>query len=275
MTFLATLIALLMERFFHWNQLRQWRWFFKYQKWVDAKIKLSNPGFILAVYTLPISLLVGIISYLFCGWLLGLVYLVFATAILFYCLGPNNLWAQVYQCMNELNQGDSRKALETAQKAFGISLPENTQSFHQAFLRELFIAVNQRIFAVIFWFAILGPLGAILYRTIELSTAVSPSVAAIAIKVIKILNWLPARIVSFLFALTGNFSKVFAHWKMAIKQGLNANDTVLINCGFAAIELSEAGPLPENGSVEKEALLLFDRTFVLALVILAVMTLLI
>jgi AmpE protein len=266
MTFLAILIALLLERFFHWTQLRQWRWYFKYQQLIDAKVKLTNPGLMLAAYVLPISLLVGLIGYLLSGWLLGLVYLVYATPVLFYCFGPNNLWAQTYQCMNEINQGDTRKALETAQKAFGITLPENAQDLHQVFLRELFIAVNQRIFAVVFWFMVLGPMGAVLYRTVELSTRVSPSVGEVANKTLKVLDWAPVRILAFLFALTGNFSKVFTRWKVAIKQGMSANDAILVDCGLAAIE---------NGNAEKEALQLFDRTFVLVLVILAVVILLI
>ena len=276
MIFIATLISLLIERFFHWGHLRQWRWFSIYQNKLNTKIGQLNPAIRLAIYVLPFVLVVGIISRVLTGWSYDIFHLVFATIVLLYCLGPGNLWAQAYQCLSELNKDDPRHAPEFAQTAFGIPLPENSQAFHQALLRVLFVAANQRIFAVIFWFAILGPMGAVLYRMVELcGSSPTSTVADFAIKTKKVLDWLPVRIFTFIFALTGHFSKVFARWKSGIQQGIDANDLVLVECGTAALDVVKDNRVPEDGSAEKEALLLFDRTLVLALVILAVIVLLV
>ena len=50
------------------------------------------------------------------------------------------------------------------------STPTTTDSasYHRDVTQAIFIKFNQNIFAVIFWFAILGPLGAVLYRAIDL-----------------------------------------------------------------------------------------------------------
>jgi len=275
MIFLSAVISLLMERFFHWNQVRQWQWFLGYQSWMGSKISHLNPALILAMTVLPFVFVTGIVGLFLSNCWHGIGYLIFSTIILFYCLGPQNLWAQAYQCLNELNKEDPREALESVQKAFGIALPENSQAFHQVFLRALFVAANQRIFAVICWFAVMGPMGAVLYRMIEICKSSSMPITVLATKVQTLLDWVPARIFAFLFALTGNFSKVFVLWKSIFKKELSSNEDVLSHCGMAALEISAANGVPENGSAEKEALLLFDRTFILALILLAILDLLV
>lgn len=275
MIFLATLIALLIERFFHWSQLRKWGWFLTYQNWINAKIKQSHPALILALYVLPFTFLIGLISYLLVNILLGAFFLVFATVVLLYCLGPGNLWAQAYQCLNDLNKDDPKEVLKCTKDAFGISLPENSQVFHQTFLQALFIAANKRIFSVIFWFAFLGPMGAFLYRAIEMcQTSSTPGVSALAIKSQKLLDWLPVRLFTFIFALTGHFSRVLTRWKQGMKEGIEQNDAVLADCGMAALDVTKDNKITENGSAEKEAMLLIDRTLILALTLLAIMALL-
>jgi AmpE protein len=226
MIFLATLITLLIERFFHWTHLRRWNWFTRYQNWVAAKLGNRHPALLLAIDVLPIALILGLMSYALCGWAYGIGHLILGTVVLLYCLGPNNLWDQTYQCLGQF----------------------------------------------IFWFALLGPMGAFLYRAIELSGA-SPATSSLAIKLQNILDWIPARILTFFFALTGHFSKVFTRWLSVIRKGFNQNDVVLTECGMAALDSANQPALPEDGSAEKEALMLFDRALILTLVILAVITL--
>jgi AmpE protein len=272
MIFLATLIALLIERFFHWNHLRRWQWFARYESWIATKMGNRHPALLLAIDVLPIALVIGIISCSLSGWMYGIGHLIFGTIVLLYCLGPNNLWDQTYQCLGQLNSGNPQQAIDQAQAGFGIASTPNSQTFHRTLLQAIFVAANKRIFAVIFWFAILGPMGAFLYRSIELSTT-SSAVSQLAQKIRNMLDWLPARLLTFFFALTGHFSKVFGRWISVLKKGLTGNDTVLAECGMAALDSANAPSLPEDGSAEKEALMLFDRTLILMLVILAVVTL--
>ena len=43
MTFIITLIALLIERFFDWNHIRKWRWFLRYQSWLAVRLSAWSP----------------------------------------------------------------------------------------------------------------------------------------------------------------------------------------------------------------------------------------
>jgi len=270
MTFIITFIALIIERFFHWGHLRHWQWFGRYQYFLTTR--LANwPGFLLLIVSvLPVLMVVGIIEFAICGWLYNIPKLIFGLIILLYCMGPNNLWVQIYSCIRALNKEEPHVAIEQVKTVFGITAVDQSQNFHQSFTRAIFIAANQRIFAVIFWFAVLGPIGAILYRVISLSTNSSvSSVTQAAVYMQKVLDWIPARAITFIFALGGHFTLVFARWKQHVKQGIDSNDAILGECGIAGLCVANGDQLPEDGAAEKEALALLDRVFVMALVILA------
>ncbi len=267
MTFIITFIALVIERFFHWNQLRQWRWLTYYQRQLSHSRLANWPAFLLLMITiLPLILIVALINYFLNGWFYGILKLIFGVIVLLYCLGPHNLWMQVYQCINHFNKEDPNQAVATADKAFHIGQPENADAFHRALIRAIFVAANKRIFAVIFWFILLGPAGAVLYRSVALlSTQSSLGLTAFANKLLHLLDWIPIRLLTFIFALMGHFTRVFIQWKQYVFKGLEFNETLLVDAGMASLDFSE------DASVEKDAIRLLDRVFVAGLVLLAIL----
>lgn len=241
MTFIITLISLAIERFFHWSHLRHWRWFNTYQQWLSHSRVNRLPSFVLFILALlPFTLLVGLINHFLDGWLYGVLKILFGIAILLYCLGPSNLWVQ---------------ANRTTQQS-------------------IFILANERIFAVVFWFVVLGPVGAVLYRSIALMSTGSPlGLTLTAKKIQQYLDWLPIRIFTFIFALGGHFTRVFAFWKKRVLKGPETNDAMLVECGHAAVDAKENELVVENGSAERETMLFLDRVLVMSLVILAIIVL--
>lgn len=270
MTFIITFIALVIERFFHWSHLRYWRWYSKYQLWIGRRISNWPSYLLLAICVLPLVILIGVINCLFDGWLYGIPKLIFGVLVLLYCLGRENLWVQVFTCINEMQKEDPKAAIEYAQSSFGIALPKNSQAFHQELTRAIFIEAHERIFAVVFWFIILGPIGAVLYRSIALCAKESDlGLTQTAAKAQRILDWIPARLFTFLFALGGHFTDVFHLWKKDAKKGVNENDKLIAECGIAALDVEENNLLSEDGAAEKEALELIDRVFMMGLLLLA------
>jgi AmpE protein len=273
MTFIITFIALIIERFFHWSHLRQWRWFNQYQHWLGARVGNWSSGILLAACVLSLVAAVGVINFLLKGWFYEIPEILFGIVVLLYCMGPNNLWAQAFGCLSELHK-DPQIAIMHAQATFGIPTPSNSQAFHQSLTSSLFIAAQERIFAVIFWFVILGPVGAVIYRSIALCANQSDlGLTQIAAKIQRWLDWMPARIFTFLFALAGHFVAVFNVWKKEVKSGIEMNEKLVAECGMAAIKNSTV--IPEDGSAEKAALELLDRVFIITIVILAMMVLII
>lgn len=282
MTFIVTLVGLLIERFFDWSHLRHWAWYFGYQHKVTQTLANKSPYIMLAVTILPLLFLLALIDYALQGWMYGFIKLVFDIVIFIYCLGPKNLWADAFACTTALGQSGPHQAEEKINDAFGKI--ENGQShspaLHKHLLYNLFIEANRRVFAVVFWFVILGPVGALLYRSVALSASDATkgegdaAYSDAANKVEAILNWLPIRIFTFLFALGGHFVSVLACWRKNALHGLESNEILLTECGVAALGNDEQQIVPQDGSNERMAISLLDRTFVITLVVVAIISLL-
>jgi membrane protein required for beta-lactamase induction len=281
MTFIITLISLVIERFFDWSHVRQWHWFMTYQRWLTMHFANWPAYVVLVVCLVPPLCVVGLINHLLSGWLFYLLKLLFGILVLVYCLGPQNFWAQVYQCLNELQSDESSTTIQRVQTVLGLTLPDAAQSgyapfsqaFHRAFTHALFIEANTRVFAVFFWFILLGPVGAVLYRAVSLCKTQGSVLAAPALQWQRVLDWLPARCFTFIFALGGHFTQVIQHWKQFIFSSPRTNESLITECGVAALDILEENRIPEDGSAEKETLALLDRVFVMGLVILAVIVL--
>lgn len=273
MTFLIVLIAFLLERFFHWHHLRHWGWFTRYECLLSARLSDWPAWLVLLAIVLPFLLGIGVLQSLFAGLWGGSLQFILGLGILLYCLGPDNLWVQAYRCINEINR-QAPTAMNHAQTAFGVPPTDNVQGFHRAFVRAIFIAAHQRIFAVFFWFVLLGPVGAGAYRIIESVSTQSISGAKIAAQIKGGLDWLPIRLATFIFALGGHFTSVFGYWKREALTGPDTNEQFLTECGMAALDVVENNQLPETGVAEQEALALIDRVFVIGLMLVAIVVLL-
>lgn len=236
MTFLVILLALLAERFLNWSHLRGWQWFSSYENRVTALVskRISAPWLNWLAVILPLLLVTLIMQASLKHLLFGLLALIFQLAVLIYCLGPNNFWAD--RSLKEEGNGA---------------------------LNSLFINANERVFAVIFWYGLLGPFGALLYRL----TALSQAAPARTLR-----GWLnrpPIQVMTFFFALAGKFTDVFGLWRKLARVSVAENDLLLTSCGQAAIEGSGAAEVINM----QQAFSLLDRVFIIVLVVAAVCSL--
>ena len=276
MTFIVTFIALLIERFFDWSHLRQWRWYTAYQRMMMRRFSKWSSYVSLALTVVPLLIVIGIIEYSIDDWLYGFAKLLFELFIVLYCLGPQNLWADAFSCINALVQGDQTFAADKLKRSFGITDLSYSQSLHRHLLNDIFIEANCRVFSVVFWYVILGPVGAVLYRTIILSSAdvsneaPTPAFSQSARSVEAVLDWVPVRLFTFIFALGGHFVQVLSYWRRKVLFGLSSNEMLLTECGTAALGSDDQNKIAEDGSAEKAAVSLLDRSFVIMLVIVAI-----
>ena len=271
MIFIVVLIALLVERFFDWSHLRNWAWYGACERLVMQKIPKAPPYLVLAAVILPLIAMLTLVGYLLRGELYSVPLLVFQLVVLLYCLGPQNLWADAFASTNAITKGDQQAAADKLQSSFHISISHHADALQRELLNQIYISANQRVFAVVFWFSVLGVPGALLYRFVSVSASgAAGSEVGVAARVIaQILDWVPARIFSFLFALGGNFTRVFSCWIKRIFIGLDGNDVLVSECGLAAIT-NDSENIPDDGSLEKSAIALLDRVFIIVLVVIFV-----
>lgn len=90
--------------------------------------------------------------------------------------------------------------------------------------RELLQEQLRVLFAPLFWFLLLGPAAAIFYYFLRLSIDEQTKVDSLAAKLMHYADWPVTRVLALCFALAGNFSETWQHWR---GQALVANDDAL------------------------------------------------
>lgn len=208
MSFLVLLLAVWVEKFSAWRSAVQqdglWLgWLRKVQQKPDSA---ANAWLAIALLVvLPLVALGVAMSYLqavFYGWLLLPLHLL----VLIYSLGRGDLQAALGPFRDNWRRGDSEAAYLVAQRDLGIDASAQ-DSLLNSVQNYLIWQGFQSFFAVIFWYALLGPMAALAYRLIALLAehAEQPLLQARAEQLRHAVDWLPARALALSLGLVGNF----------------------------------------------------------------------
>ena len=135
--------------------------------------------------------------------LFGLFWIAGAVIVLLYSFGRVDFESCVDRYDSYCRSGDFEGAYLYAQGQWGIEMMgeqlTTPQAVHSAIVRELLYTGYQRWFAVLFYFLLLGPVGALAYRLFQLSGEPDQG------RLLYFLDWAPARLLAAGFALTGDF----------------------------------------------------------------------
>lgn len=275
MKLIVVLICLIGLRYIHIGRTpKRYDWFRGYVVTLHKYLKAVKSAWVMtALILLPI---LAVILLLQLGFAHGIFYVLeffLCVFILWYCLWPISL--QEYLDTALAKQAAANDPTDSTMNDDDVAA---TGHDSRALIEAMLCHANTRTFAVIFWFIIFGPCGALLYRTITQITKLSSrpqddlnGIAHCAHILEDILDWLPARIVGLGYALAGNFSKGFTEWMQYLKGGLNSNQDLLISSGVGAMGLDPEGESdPEEA---RQVLRMIDRSLIVWLVIIAIFTL--
>ena len=245
MALISIIIGLLFDRAFrHLHDLRDLSWFEYYSNAVVRIIKVNGVVQMIAVLLFPV-LVIATIQLLLSDFLLELPYLLFSVLVFAYCLGPACLSSDIEYYLDARRLGDEDEALHYAgaltERAASTAPDQQISDVTRAILH----VANERIFAVIFWFVIIGPAGAVLYRlTTNLSKqdGLNDSLSAVAVLFQAVLTWVPARMLAMGYALTGHFDGALQAYRNRPYESDLAleNYDVLVNTGMGALRDQEA-----------------------------------
>lgn len=249
MSLITVLLGVFLEHFVGYlDDFRKADWFRRYVQWLGARIGglAEGPLGVFLALAGPLALLwlvVGLID----GVMLGLLEIVLGVVVLLYCFGPKDLEAEVDAFVEAHAMGDAERLRRVAADLAGEPLPEEPVARARAVARGIFSEAHGRTFAVLFWFIVLGPLGAALYRLARWlgEPDMGPeSMRTAARRWVAILDWAPARLTALSYALTGRFEEgltilrghLFPGW-----EGLaDSNQSLLREVGAQSINLDEA-----------------------------------
>ena len=264
--------------------LRRFDWFAELVRWVDARsgshgFWRGRHGAVLVL--LPPLLAVALLQWLLHGPWLGFAALLFAILLLVYSWGPRDLDVDVEAILDA--DEPAARDLAVSRLDRGEVPPTGDAA---SLVEATAVSALRRWFAVLLWFLLLGPWGALGYRLVAL-LAYGPLAALLpqdnrrGVKwLLAALEWPVARLMALSMALVGNFDAVFRVWRPAGGNRWSTDHAFLgaVACASVNTELSDeaaeeaaAGLVPVAQSLPelRDMMSLAWRTLLLWLAVLA------
>lgn len=279
MKLIILLVVLGLERYLGVGEtLKRFSCFNPYLNWMDGMLGKQAwfNGLVGALLTiLPIPIVVTLVCALFTHSLhgtQGLMGLILGSFVLFYALGPRDLYRQVSGYIGEPGKETATPAAEIeSQLLDGASSAEP-----HAVTKSIFWQANQSLFGSLFWFMLFGVFGALFYRCAVLlrqasSQGDSPfSNQYIAAQQIQnVLDWIPVRVFTLFFALVGQFNASFSYWLENLLSGLSNSRRFISEGGLIALGLTKSEKPSHSTEECRAALSLIDRALIIFLAIVA------
>ncbi len=221
-----------------------------YRSWQSTvgRWSLGPPWRLALAIAVPMLVVVVVLDALR-GSLFGLLWIAAATAVLLYAFGRGDYRALMDRYRSYCRSADFEGAWLAAESEWGLvdapDAPASAQEAHRALQRGLYYTGFQRWFAVLFYFALFGPAAALGYRLLHLSKRGEQP--ALATRVLHYLDWIPARLLAAVFAVTGDFVRCKDALVSALGDfGLGAG-AVLQRVGDAAL----GGAMPPDADDEQ------------------------
>ena len=298
MNLIALLIGLVIERLatqlFHWRRML----------WMDHIIdygfrqaeRLRKWPAIIPVLLLAAVLVLPVFAVIWWlgGTLAGFTYLLLAIVVLFFSFGPQDIGEQVDEYCTALEEEDEEKLHDAAKAILEDDVPEDVTARTGAVEAAVCVQANNRLFAVVFWFVVLGPLAAWAYRVTDLirrravfneernedGEVSSERIRDATESLHSWLAWIPARLTAVGYAAAGHMDEAIAALRApAEDRDLSTSersDRLLERVGVAALALQDQ---PDESPSERAirgaqaATHLVFKLFLIWAVIIAVMTL--
>lgn len=262
MTFIIVLTCLLLN--FYWRRDRMLpvdSWFDSWQTFLASR-EHSLPAFmttwpgtlpLLAVLLplIPVALLLWLAG----GQLLGLLSFGLHLVLVMYCLPRVNLDGLIEDYLERWNRGNFEAAyLHSENLAPGI-FDESFDDYarmHTQFTRFVLVCSFRRVLAVLFWYIVAGPLGALLYVLVQQTVRSGRLLEQLralrlAQQLLAALEWVPVRMVAMAFALAGDFVSGFNKLRARLLEPLD------VELGLHLLEECAQKAMGSAGIVDKDS----------------------
>lgn len=263
MIFLSMVAALALE---HWRyMLRPFSHYVYFADWCALLRRQFDGGetfhgavaWVLAVF--PVILSVWLVQAWLTGWwsLLGwawnVLVLYFTMGFKYYTEHGSDIasdlragrMVQAYDRLAEWREGEIQPDREDGEAAVGLIASMTIERLFDHSLRQTF--------GVLFWFACLGPAGAVLYRSASILSRkwadASPSFHEVAAQIFHVLNWLPSRLTALTYAVAGNFEEAIYGWRSQSGEWPDCEEGIAIGAGAGAMGVRLGHAFHMNGEL--------------------------
>jgi adenosylcobinamide-phosphate synthase len=189
-------------------------------------------------------------------WLLGLAWNV---AVLYLTLGFRQFSHYYTDIRDALERGDedeARRLLAQWRHLDASELPRTELLRHV--IEHSLLAAHRHVFGVFFWFVLLatfglGPAGAVLYRMAEFASRywayknravgapINDRLMELSQRLFGLLDFVPARMTAFGFAVVGNFEEAVTCWRRDAALWKHANEGIILAAAAGAVGVQLGG----------------------------------
>lgn len=231
-------------------------WFGKVASWLERRLntrqsRLRGAIAVSALISLPLGLL----------WLIQVIVeslaaqIILDIVILTFVIGWQSMKEHALAVMQPLLAGE----LANARNNLTMIVSRQTEGMTErevvgATLESVLENGNDCVFASLFWYAVLGPSGALLHRLVNTLDAMWGYKNArylkfgyCAARLDDLLGWLPARLTAICYAISGSLHNAFDSWRQQIGKHKSANAGLVMAAGAGALDIVIGGPAIYDG----------------------------
>ena len=178
--------------------------------------------------------------------------------LLYFCVGLRSLRDHNLPIQDALEKGD----IDTARRLTSYIVSRDTAHADEEYLAKASVeSVLENgcdaVFGTLFWFVLLGGAGAVLYRASNTLDAMWGyrnqrflRFGCVAARVDDVLNWIPARLTAFSYALLGQTRLAFQCWRVQAPVWPSPNAGPVMSAGAGALGLALGGSARYDGKDE-------------------------
>lgn len=182
-----------------------------------------------------------------------------AALVLYATLGLRSLGEHAQPVATALETGD----LDEARRSVGRMVSRDTAALNanqvaSAATESVLENGNDAVFGALFWFALLGAPGALLYRLVNTLDAMwgyrttrYERFGWAAARIDDVLNFIPARLTALTYALCGNFAAAWRCWRTQAREWDSPNAGPVMAAGAGAVNVRLGGAAPYHGVWEE------------------------
>ena len=257
-TLVAVLVTLLAGHFAGpLAALRQYDWFVGLIGTLAGRETPPRPGTLWMALAIPL-LPLAVLQWFWWGWAWGLPALLLGVLVLFYAWGPRDLDHDVEAVIDAEGPQARREAA-----AHLFPFRDDVRCEGGPLVEAVFRCALWRWFGPLFWFLVLGPVGALGYRLVALAAQgearrrLGEAQGGMAATLLGVLDWPVAQLMTLTLALAADFDAVIVAWRQWHADGLRLGLGHLEAAARAsvAVELAEDALDADDGPAQAPALL--------------------
>ena len=302
MTFLSIICILIVEQFKTSPSDKLSEWLASYAAFLEQQFNggEENHG--------KVAWMVGVALPAFLVWLLGLLLdyvnpvldVALGLVVLYLSLGFRQFSHFFTDIQLALRAGELERARQLIAAWRGRSSERlGSADIVRVAIEEGILASQRHVFAPVFWFAVLGPAGVLLYRLGQATarhwrhgvtnfSGEERRFDTFACRAFVVLEWMPARLTAMAFAIVGDFEDAVYCWRTQANAWPETSSGILLASGAGALGIRLGMPLPDAMGMEtrpelglgddadvdhlQSAIGLIWRALLLCLLLLALMT---